>query len=269
MYNLTPMTSAITHFPNLEVVTALAIFHYLLLFCRIGSAIMLMPGIGETFVPPTIRALLALFITLVVYLPLKDTLPPQPDNLAQLFGLICTEIFIGLFIGSAARMLLAVMHIVGMFASLQSGLSNSVFYDPSQGTQNVSVGTFLTMLSITLLLASDMHHFMLLGIIDSYHTFKAGDLPPVGDFSDFSARLFSDSFRAAFMISAPVMVVGFFMYVAGGIMSRLMPSLQIFFLIVPVQIAVTFLIMALTLSAGMMWYLNFFKEGLSKIFAVG
>ena len=269
MYNLKPMTSAITHFPNLETLTALAIFHYFLLFCRIGSAIMLMPGIGETFVPPTIRALLALFITLVVYLPLKDSLPAQPENLARLFGLVCTEIFVGLFLGGTARILLAVMHIVGMFASLQSGLANSVFYDPSQGTQNVSVGTFLTILSITLLFASDMHHFMLLGIIDSYHTFKAGNLPPVGDFSDFSARIFGDSFRAAFMISAPMMVVGFFMYVAGGLMSRLMPSIQIFFLIVPVQIAVTFLILALTLSAAMMWYLNFFKEGLSRLFSVG
>ena len=110
---------------------------------------------------------------------------------------------------------------------------------------------------------------MLMGIIDSYHTFKAGEFPPVGDFSDFSARIFSDSFRAAFMIAAPMMVVGFFMYVAGGIMSRLMPAFQIFFLIVPVQIFVTFLILTLTLSAGMMWYLRFFKDGLSKLFAVG
>lgn len=256
-------------FPNLETVTALAIFHYFLLFCRIGSAIMLLPGIGETYVPPTIRAILALFITLVVYLPLAPSLPPQPANLAELARLVSAEIITGLFIGGMVQLLLSVMHMVGMFASLQSGLSNSVFYDPSQGTQNVSFGAFLAILAVVLLFSLDIHHLMLAGIIDSYRTFKAGEFPPLSDFSDFSARLLSDSFRTAFMISAPMMTVGFFMYVAAGIMSRLMPTLQIFFLIVPVQIMVTFLILAMTLSAAMMWYMHFFKDGLARLFAIG
>ena len=230
---------------------------------------MLMPGIGDSFVPPTIRAILALFVTLVVYLPLRDFLPPQPTNLAQLSALIAAEIVTGLFIGGMAQILMSVMHMVGMFASLQSGLANSVFYDPSQGTQNVSVGTFLTMLAITLVFATDTHYLLLEGVVDSYHTFKAGQFPPIGDFSDFSARLFGDSFRAAFMIAAPIMTVGFFMYVAGGIMARLMPALQIFFVIVPVQILVTFLILATTLSACMMWYMRFFKDALARLFSIG
>ncbi len=255
---------------NLETLTALAMFHYFLLFCRIGSAIMLMPGLGEGFVSPTIRAVLALLITLVVYLPLKNTLPPvQPDNLAQLTALVFGEIAVGLFIGGMMRLLLSLWHIAGMLIALQSGLASATLFDPNQGTQGAVIGVFLNIVAVTLIFATDGHHLMLMGIIDSYQTFVVGHLPPMGDFSDFAAKTLSSAFRQAFMIASPVMVVGLFMNVMAGIMARLMPSMQVFFIMMPIQILVSFIIMMVTISAGMMWYLRYFKDALAQLFAIG
>jgi flagellar biosynthetic protein FliR len=254
---------------NLETLTALAMFHYFLLFCRIGSAIMLLPGFGESYVPPTIRALLALFITLVVYLPLKGSLPPeQPENLAQLTALIFAEISVGLFIGMMIRILISVWHIVGMLIALQSGLASAVLFDPNQGGQGAIVGIFLSITALVLLFATDTHHLMLLGIIDSYQTFAAGKIPPLGDFSDFAAKTLSSAFKVAFMISAPVMVVTLFMNVMGGIMGRLMPAMQVFFIMMPVQILVSFIILMITFSAGMLWYMRYFKDSLAQLFSL-
>lgn len=254
---------------NLETVTALAMFHYFLLFCRIGSAIMLLPGFGEAYVSPTIRAVLALLITLVVYLPLKDNLPQeQPENLSQLMALIIGEIAVGLFIGGMARVLMSVWHITGMLIALQSGLASAVLFDPNQGGQGAIIGIFLSVTAMTLIFATDTHHLMILGIIDSYQTFNVGKLPPMGDFSDFAAKTLSSAFRQALMISAPVMVVTLFMNVMGGIMSRLMPAMQVFFIMMPVQILVSFIILMITISAGMVWYLRYFKDSLAQLFSL-
>ena len=255
---------------NLETLTALAMFHYFLLFCRIGSAIMLLPGFGEAYVSPTIRAVLAMLITLVVYLPLKDNLPAeQPTNLGQLAALIVGEITVGLFIGGVVRILLSVWHITGMLIALQSGLASATLFDPNQGGQGAIIGVFLSTTAMTLLFATDTHHLMLMGIIDSYQTFNVGKLPPMGDFSDFAAKTLSSAFRQALMISAPVMVVTLFMNVMAGIMSRLMPAMQVFFIMMPVQIFVAFIIMMITVSAGMLWYLRYFKDALAQLFVIG
>lgn len=254
---------------NLETLTALAMFHYFLLFCRIGSAIMLLPALGDAYVPPTIRAILALFVTLVVYMPLKSTLPAeQPTNLAQLASLVMAEITVGLFIGMMVRILVSVWHIAGMLIALYSGLASATLFDPNQGGQGAIIGVFLSITATTLLFAMDGHHIMLLGIIDSYQTFSAGQLPPMGDFSDFAAKTLSGAFRQAVMISAPIMIVTLFMNVMGGVMGRLMPAMQVFFIMMPVQILVSFIILMITFSAGMLWYSRYFKDSLAQLFSI-
>lgn len=242
------------------------VFHYFLLFCRMGSAIMLLPGIGEVFVPIPVRLVLALFISLVMYMPLHPHLPAVPDNPWQLTALITAEVLVGLFIGAMTRLLMGVMHMTGMFIALQSSLASAVFFDPSQGSQGTVVGTFLTMTALTLLFASDTHHLILMGIMQSYQKFPVGLFPQVEDFSNFAARLLTDGFLTALMIAGPVLVVTFFMYLAAGIMSRLMPTMQIFFVIMPIQILVSFFIMMLTLSAGMLWYLRYFQDVLKSFY---
>lgn len=252
--------------PNLEALTTLLVFHYLLLFCRMGSAIMLMPGIGEVFVPIPVRLVLALFISLVIYMPLHGKLPPVPSSPLMLTALITAEIMVGVFIGAMTRLLMGVMHMTGMFIALQSSLASAVFFDPNQGSQGSVIGTFLTMTALTLLFTSDTHHLILIGVMESYMKFPVGLFPDVGDFSNFAARLLTDGFLTALMIAGPVLVVTFFMYLAAGIMSRLMPTMQIFFVIMPIQILVSFFIMMLTLSAGMMWYLRYFQDVLKSFY---
>lgn len=251
--------------PSLEILTTLLVFQYLLLFCRIGSAIMLIPGIGEIFVPPNIRLLLALFITLVLYLPLKETLPPVPGSPLELGTLVLAEVLTGLFIGAMTRLLMGVMHMAGMFIALQSSLASALFFDPNQGTQGTVIGTFLTMTAIAFIFATNTHHLLLAGIAGSYVKFPVGEFPPVGDFSNFAARLLSEGFKTALMISAPVLVLTFFMYLAAGIMSRLMPTMQVFFIMMPIQILASFFVMMLTISATLLWYVRYFQDTVAEL----
>src|SRR3546814_7434374 len=129
---------------------------------------MLMPGFGESYISPRIRLLLALAMTVVVQPVLPNVLPALPESPFALFLLIFGEAFIGLFLGSVARLLMAALSIGGMMIATVTGLANALTNDPTAAQQGSITGSFLTMLALLIILVLDLHHVLLRGIIESY-----------------------------------------------------------------------------------------------------
>ena len=80
---------------------------------------------------------------------------------------------------------------------------------------------------MTLLFVTNMHHLMLIALVDSYQLFAPGGGFPVGDFSNLAAQFVARSFRLGLQIAMPVVVVGVLIYVAMGLMARLMPQMVV------------------------------------------
>lgn len=244
----------------LEQLLPADIFLLMLVFARVGSAIMLLPGFGEVFVSPRVRLLLALAVTLVITPVVSDTLPPAPDAPFAAFVLIAGEIAIGLFLGGLARMMVAALHVAGVIIGFQTSLANAQMFDPVNAGQGSLLGSFLNILGVFLIFAADLHHLMLLALADSYALFIPGAPLPLGHFSAAGVEVLGRSFALGLQISAPLIVMGMLFYLGLGLLSRLMPQVQIFFIAIPVQIALGFLVMAMTLSAGMIWFLDGFQS---------
>ena len=117
---------------------------------------------------------------------------------------------------------------------------------------------------MTLMFVTDSHHLMLRALADSYGVFHAGDIPPVGDFSDAAARLVADCFTLGVKLSAPFLVFGLVFFLALGLIQRLMPQVQVFFVTQPLQIMSGFIILAVTLSVGMGVFLDNFEVALGR-----
>lgn len=237
----------------------------MLVFARVGGTIMLLPGFGEVFVPPRVRLLLALAITVVVTPVVSPSLPVVPDSLLGLFVLIGGEITVGLFLGAMARMLVAALHSAGVIIGFHTGLANAHLFDPINAQPGSLFGSFLNVLGVFLIFIGNLHHLMLAAIVNSYQVFVPGVALPVGDFTELGVRMIAASFVLAMQLAAPFMVVGMMFYLGLGLLTRLMPQIQMFFIIMPVQILLGFMVMALTLSAGMMWFLANFESVYSGI----
>ena len=106
---------------------------------------------------------------------------------------------------------------------------------------------------------------MLTALIDSYGLFEPGARLPLGDLTDTVAKLVNESFRIGMKIAMPIVVVGVIVYVSMGLIARLMPQIHIFFIALPVQIALGLTVLALTLSAGMILFLDNFESTLSGL----
>jgi flagellar biosynthetic protein FliR len=244
------------------------LFALMLVFARTGSALMLLPGFGDLYVPQRYRLLLALVFAGLLAPGLAPGLPELPSSVATLVGLVGGEVLIGLFLGSIARILLGALETAGMMISFQVGLSAAQIFNPSAAQQSAVFGAFLTVLGVLIIFLTDTHHLLLRAVVGSYGLFPAGVFPAVEDLSNTMARLVATSFQIAAELAAPFIVLGTIFYVALGLLSRLMPALQIFFVALPIQIIGGLIVFSLTLYAVMHWFLEAFTETLGAILPI-
>lgn len=111
-----------------------------------------------------------------------------------------------------------------------------------------------------LIFSTNLHHVMLGALVDSYATFPAGTAPPLADFAEAASRLVADGFTLALQLSALLLVVMLVMQIGLGLLARLMPQMQVFFVAMPLQILLGLAIFAFTLATAMHWYLDRFAE---------
>lgn len=242
------------------------LFAFLLIFMRFGSAIMLMPGIGDSFVTPQVRLLFTVSFCFVLTPVLSTALPAIPASTPALIILLLSEAFIGIFIGTVMRILVSALDTAGATISLQAGFANAMVFNPATATQGSLVGALYSLLGLTLIFITNLHHFLLAAVADSYILFPAqGLFPDLGSVSDIIARAVSTAFATGIQIAMPFVVVGLLINITFGLLGRLMPQIQIFFLALPVQILMSLVVLTMVLSAGMLYWLNNYAGAISRL----
>jgi len=240
------------------------IFAFLLVFIRLGAAFMVVPGFGEAFVPARVRLGIALTVSLLVLPFAADQIPVEPGTPIELLLLMLGEIVIGLVMGGVLRLLLSSLHVAGTIIAQQSGLAAAQFFDPAQMTQGAITSTFLTLMGLTMIFVTDMHHLFIEGTFATYRLFPIGQVPDFGNISILITDFVQASFKLGFQMSAPFLVFGITFYIGIGLINRLMPQVQIFFVAMPLQIILSFAILAITIGASMMWFINYYEEALMR-----
>ncbi len=231
---------------------------FMLVFARIGAMVMLLPGFGEANIPARIKLGIALLLTLII-LPLhRAAYQIDMQSMTSLVVLMFHEIIIGVVLGATARVTLSALQVAGSVIAQQLGLGFVTSVDPTQGQQGLLIGNFLTILGLTLLFATDSHHLVLAALNDSYSIFAPGELMSSGDVASLATRAFAAAFKIGIQLSAPFLVFGIVFNIGLGVLARLMPQMQVYFVGVPLSILVGFLIFALVISAMMGTFLDYF-----------
>jgi flagellar biosynthetic protein FliR len=238
------------------------VFAFMIIFVRFGTALMIMPGIGDSFVPNHIRLYIALGISLALTPVLMRMVPTPIPAFGTLLMLLGIEFVTGLFIGSVARVLMMALDTAGMLISMASGISNAQVFNPSLAVQGSVFGAFMSVMGVTLLFVTNLHHLLLMGLVESYEMFPIGGVPDTGSMAELMARAVSASFLTGFQIAIPFVVISLLLYIGMGVLSRLMPQVQVFILAIPVQILLALITLSITLSASMLFFLTRFEDGM-------
>jgi flagellar biosynthetic protein FliR len=239
---------------------------FLLIFARIGTMIMLLPGIGETAVPVRIRLVSALALAAMLFPLHRSAFAVDLRAFGPLLLLLGQEMLIGAVLGMTVRLAVSALQVAGSVVAQQLGLGFVTAVDPTQaGQQGAIVGNFLTLLGMTLLFATDLHHLMIAALDESYRLFRPGELPVTGDIAALTTQTISSAFRVGVQLAAPFLVFGLLFNFGLGVLSRLMPQMQVFFVGLPLSILMGFVLLILVVGTMMTVYLGYMEGVLMQL----
>ena len=237
---------------------------FLMIFCRIGATVMVMPGFGETYVSPRIRLLFALSFSLMLTPLLQSQIPALPASALLLGVRMLTEILIGAFMGLITRALLSATHVAGTIIAAQSSLAVGAIFDPNSGAQSPVISNILSITAMAMFFALDFHHLLLAAVVQSYEVFTVGEFMNTGDMANLTSRWLSDAFTLGVLLSAPHIIYSLLFYLLGGLMTRLMPNFQVFFIFISPQVFIALLLFMAIVPTMMELYNNFVENHLTE-----
>jgi flagellar biosynthetic protein FliR len=238
---------------------------YMLVFSRVGAMIMLLPAVGDMGVPPRVRLSLALAISLAMAPTVAKLYTNIPDAPMAFGLLIAQEITCGVVIGAIARLIMSALQVAGYLIATQTGLAYAQTVDPTMGVQGAILGTFFSLLGTVMIFATNLHHLAIGAIEGSYRLLPPGGSFPTGDLAELAIRYTSGAFLMGLELAAPFVVFGFVVTASIGLLARLMPQLQVFFIAMPINILAGFLIMMLLLGSMMTLFLDFYGQQMGAL----
>lgn len=240
------------------------IYKFLFIFLRIGSALMIMPGYSSSYVNVRLRLSIALMLSVILIPFLNDYIPNPANNITENIRIFFLEICYGIFLGVIMQIMYFTINLCGNFVGQSSGFANAQLFDPTSQNQAIISETFLSTIAITVIFITDLHHLMLSAVIDSYHLWPAGGELPVNDIAKYIGTLMNKSFIIGFKIGSPFIAFTIIFYTGMGLLSRLMPQLNIFFLSLPLQIYLGLGLLFITCPALIIWFCRYYEEGIMQ-----
>ena len=255
-----------TTYPLAQLVPAV-LWTFFLVFCRLAAAIGLMPGFGDAYVNVRARLVVAASISIAVTPVVQADygLPAEPQNLLRMFALMFDEIFIGSFLGLMGRLLLASLETGGAIIAMQTSLANAITFNPGQTSPETLPASMLSALAVVLIFVTGIDHMLIRTVVESYQAFPAGALPPFADMSQAMARLVARGFLISVELAAPFLIVGTVFHVTQGLIAKIMPQLQVFYIGLPLQVLGGLVLIGLTLPPLLYWFLGQYVDVISSI----
>ena len=219
----------------------------ILIFFRVAGVFWLLPIFSGRSIPAGYKAGLSLLIALLMFenVPLSNVPLADPYYLALL---VVKESIIGLTIGFFVRVLFTSVYVAGEMAALQAGLGLARLMDPSMGTQVTELSQILNLLALLIFFSTDAHHIVLRGLFLSFKEVPLGAASFKGPLFEYLIQMTGKVFSMGLRIGAPLIVTLFLAELSLGILSRLVPQVNVFVEGMPVKIMITVAMLSFSLS---------------------
>lgn len=252
-----------TPVPFGELLTGMIVFPMFLLFARVGAAIMVFPAMSDPSINIRIRLLMTLGICALLLPLLGNAFPALPDRTADMLLLVFGEMVVGLMLGLGARLMMAAMSLAGEIIAFLAGFQGASLFDPSTNTNSGAPAVFLTLCAGVVVLGLNMHHQLIVAAVESYSLFKPGVMPEVSSIAAAYVEMMTVIMRLGLQLAAPVVVAGLLTNVMFGVLNRLVPQLQIFFISVPVTITISVVLLVAGLGTMLQLWANATQDRLT------
>jgi len=220
---------------------------FILVFFRVASILWLLPLFSSRSVSVPFKAGLSLAISFLLYdlVSVNNALGSDPYYMLLL---ILKEIFVGLTISLFVRVLFSIVYAAGEVSALQTGFGFARFMDPLSMTQVSVLEQFINILTVIVFFAIDAHHILIKGISLSFKELPVGSIVLNNSLFHYMSNLISRIFSMGLRIGAPLIVTLFIVDLALGLLSRMIPQINIFVEAMPMKILITFAVLSFSMG---------------------
>lgn len=220
---------------------------FLLVIMRASGLFLMAPVFGDQSIPKLIKVGLVILLSGVIASVIAQPQLPPVTSAWALAGLAVKEILVGLIIGLVYRLLFMGVETGGALVGYQMGFAMVEVPDVNGLGQIPVLGKFWFLIAVLVFFAINGHHLILTAFADSYEVIPAGMVNASGEVGELLIKYTAYVFVIAIKVAAPVMITLFLVDVALGVVSKTMPTMNVFFVGMPIKIGAGLAVMALSL----------------------
>ena len=221
---------------------------FYLVLIRVSAILVMFPFFSARVIPTLIKAGLALMITIVLFPVINEKIIKFPGTLMEMAQLILAEVIIGMILGLMVQLFFEGVRIMGQMVGFQTGFAITNVLDPQSGTQVSIFANAAYLVSVILFLLLNGHHLLLNAIKESFDIITVGSLGLNMGMLKEMTKMSGDMFVIAVKIGAPPIAALLFTNVAFGLITKLMPQMNIMIVAFPVQICIGLFFFGISLN---------------------
>jgi len=223
---------------------------FMLLFFRFAALFIAVPIFSHKNIPMKIKFSMAFFFTILFY----SSMPPLQIaiNMPTIVLAVLSEFLLGLVVGIVLLLAYHVITFAGGMISFMMGFSMASAIDPQTGVSMPIISQFLALMGLMVLLALDLHHWVLLFVDSSLKVIPLGGFIMTENIFHYIIKAASNMFLVGFMIAFPIIALSWLADVIFGMLMKTMPQFNLLVIGFPIKIMVAFVVLIATFASTML-----------------
>jgi flagellar biosynthetic protein FliR len=213
---------------------------------RVSPLFALAPLFSSKSIPARVRGIVAvaLAVGLSPIVAKGADLPTDPWGLAGLLG---KELLVGAAYAYALAALFAALEVAGSFLDTLIGFSFGALVDPLTGNQNAVLARMYGLIGLMIFIAIGGDTWVIQGLAKTYEVVPLDQAPAIGTLVAGAGHAFASIFLSAIQVAGPIILALILTDAAFGVVSRVVPQLNVFAVGFPAKVTVGLLLIGVTL----------------------
>jgi len=236
---------------------------FFLVLARLSPLFVLAPLFSSRQLPARVRGILAVALAIGLS-PVVGTDVRLTTDVMGIAGLIVKEIAVGAAFAYALAATFAAVTVAGSFLDTSIGFSYGGLLDPINGNQSALLSTLYGLIGVMIFIAIGGDAWVIQGLARTYDVVGLNDYPQLGTMVQGAGQAFVQIFGSALEVAGPVLLALVLTDAAFGIVSRVVPQLNVFQVGMPAKVLVGILLMGATMPFLAGWISNQLQDDIAS-----
>lgn len=220
---------------------------FILILVRITGFIFTAPFFSLRNVPFQVKAGLSVFLAVILFYTVPYN-QPEYEGIIGYSLIVVTEALAGAIMGLFSNIAFHILNFSGQFLDMEIGFSMVNELDPTTNVMSTITASFFSYLVMLIMLITNLHHYFLRAVIDSFQVIGIGQVKLNPDMYQLMIRFITDYFIIGFRIVLPVYAATLLVNTILAILAKIAPQMNMFVIGMQIKIFVGLIVLVLIMG---------------------